>query len=114
MKLERTEHGAATVLALQGRMNMGSDLELLRGAIHDEIAAGRSFVVLDLARLTYTDSAALGEIVASRRRLRDVGGALVLARPSGKVRGFIDMTRLDQLIDVYEELEEAVDAVTAD
>ena len=44
----------------------------------------------------------------ARRRCRQRGGVLVLARPRGKPRDLIALTRVDELVPVLDELDAAV------
>ena len=113
MSLAFEERGGATVVRLSGRLTLGPALEDLRNSVEALLADGRSAIVLDLDELSYIESAGLGEIVACRRLVREGGGRLVLARPRGKVRDVVQLTRIDQLIETFSGLDEALRAVCA-
>ncbi len=100
-----------TVVSPAGRLTIGPALEELAEAVASAIRGDVPMVVMDLGRVTYVDSAALGEIVAARRRVLEAGGAFALARPRGKVRDLVELTRLGDLVTVRESLPEAVRAV---
>lgn len=113
MKLKVARLGEATVCSPAGRITIGNELtELQYGLL--PLLEGPTRLVIDLADVVYVDSAALGEFVAARRRLVEGGGRLVIARPRGKVRDLLDLTRLDRLIPMRATLDEAVAEVTAD
>lgn len=96
------------VLCLSGSIDAGPDADAFRAAVHEALEQGHLRLVLDLAGVGFLDSAGLGEIVAARRRLRELGGCLVLARPRGKPRDLIGLTRVDELVPTFDDLEEAV------
>jgi anti-sigma B factor antagonist len=60
----------------------------------------RCRLVLDLANIRYATSSALGQLVALNRRVRSVGGHLVLANLSRAVAEAIAVTHLDKVLEV--------------
>ncbi len=102
-----------TILSPAGRLTIGPSLAALAEAVDEACRESAPRVVLDLAGVTYVDSAALGEIVAARRRILAAGGAFALARPRGKVRDLLELTRLGDLVAVRESLENAARVVLA-
>jgi len=97
------------ILVLSGSIDAGPDANAFRAAVQDALDQGHLRLVLDLAGVGFLDSAGLGEIVAARRHLRERGGCLVLARPRGKPRDLIGLTRMDELVPTFEDLAEAVE-----
>jgi anti-sigma B factor antagonist len=71
------------------------------------IDGGQRRLVLDLDGLTFCDSAGISAFVRLRRRLSEVDGALVLARPTPIVRSVLDLTGMVELIAVTTTLDEA-------
>lgn len=110
MKVRLEDHSGAAVLHLSGRIAVGADLEDLREAVAQALGLGHPQVVLDLEDLNFIDSAGLGEMVASRRRARDAGKRLVLATPRGKVRDLMELTRIGELIETYDSVDQALTA----
>jgi anti-anti-sigma factor len=102
------EREGVAILHLAGMIAVGPDVKALRDTIDATLEGGWRRVVVDLEALTFVDSAALGEFVASRRRVREAGGRLVLTSPRGKVRDVVELTRLDQLLDFKPTVDEAV------
>ncbi len=106
------ERGAATVIGLFGRLTIGPGLDELRRVVDVLIAGGRRALVVDLDGLDFIESAGLGELVACRRLARERGGRLVLARPRGKVRDVLQLTRIHQMVRTFDDLAAAVAAAT--
>lgn len=64
--------------------------------------------LLDMGRLTFIDSAGLGMLVRFLRRVRDMGGDLVLVRATPATRKLFRMTGLDALFAFAEDHEQAL------
>jgi anti-sigma B factor antagonist len=55
---------------------------LLRERLREVVAQGWSAIIVDLDDVEFMDSTGLGVLIGARRRSRDAGIKLVLARPS--------------------------------
>jgi len=67
-----------------------------------------STVVLDLQSVEFIDSAGLGSIVASLKRLRGTGGDIRICNVHKPVRALFELVRMHKLVDIYTSREEAV------
>ena len=114
MKARFEERGAAGVLTVSGSLDAGPHADAFRQVLQDLLDRGHVRLVLDLDAVHFLDSAGLGEIVAARRRCRERGGALALARPRGKPRDLIALTRVDELVPVFDDLDAAVARASGD
>ena len=64
--------------------------------------------VLNLAGIKRMDSSCLGEVVASYTSTIASGGILAVTAPTDQVRRFLELTRLDTVINVRETDAEAL------
>lgn len=65
-------------------------------------------VIVDLSRVTYVDSSGVGTLVEFKRRMdRTHGGRVVLAGLQPRVRGVLEMARLDNFFTIATSVEEA-------
>jgi anti-anti-sigma factor len=86
--------GTATlVLHLEGDVDIAVVPEI-RSELDSSLGAGCTNVVLDLERVTYADSSALGLLVWLDHRLRPVNGRLVLAGASRDVARILEISGL--------------------
>jgi anti-sigma B factor antagonist len=69
----------------------------LRQEIADWVARGRQHIVLNLSRVYFLDSTALGVLIGSLKRLRSAGGALTLGSTSRTVTQMLAVTGLDKI-----------------
>ena len=64
MELSQRDLGDVTVLDVSGRLTLSDGSGQLKDKVTSLVAAGRTNIVLNLANLSYMDSAGLGEMVA--------------------------------------------------
>ena len=98
MEIEERTEGDVTTLFLKGKM-VGGDGAELREEVEDLVEAGRVNLVLDLADVTYVDSACLGEIVLCHKTVSRKNGKLKLLNPSESLRTLLSRMRLWSLFD---------------
>lgn len=78
----------------------------LRDAIAESISVGRHDVVVDLTEVAFLDSTGLGVLVGGLKRVRGVGGSLVLVGPRERVVKVFNMTGLDRVFRIIGSLDE--------
>ncbi|MGH9687670.1 MAG: STAS domain-containing protein, partial [Candidatus Acidiferrales bacterium] len=72
------------------------------------LAAGKKKIVLNLANVTYIDSAGLGTLVATFHSARSQGATLKLANLGQKFKEVLQVTKLMTVFDTYENEAAAV------
>jgi anti-sigma B factor antagonist len=70
-----------------------------------EIESGEpELLVIDLSRLTFMDSTGMGAVAAAHARALENGRRFAVVRPPGGVRQAFDRTRLDEVIEITDDL----------
>jgi anti-anti-sigma factor len=87
-----SERDGLAMVAVRGDLDCAT-APRLRAALEDLDAVGR-IVRIDLSGTDFMDCAGVGVLVVSHRRLRHLGGELVLESPSGPVRRVLELTGL--------------------
>jgi anti-anti-sigma factor len=100
----------AVVLILEGDLDLWSSPDL-KSAIYDLSANGRKRLVLDLARVGFMDSTALGVMIGVERRFAD-DERLAIAAPQAPVLRVLELSGLDTNLRVFDTREEALSYVT--
>ena len=95
------------VLVLYGELDLHVGAEL-RDRLTAAIDAGAKYVVLDLTRVAFIDSMALGVLLGALKRLRERGGELRLVVPNPELRRIFEITLLDQLFTISSTRHEAL------
>ena len=97
-----------SVVTLSGELTL-DDGDLAFGRHVDQmIAAGRRQFVVDLAEVSYIDSAGVGSLVSESKRLTEQGGAMRLARLTARSHHLFAMLKLKFVFEIYDEVEAAV------
>ena len=97
-----TDGDRATV-ALRGELDL-SGVDRARQAIEEAEKSSASLLVLDLSELDFIDSTGLEVMLRAARRAHDSGRRLIVARPSRYVRRLLELTAIDQSLDIVEDI----------
>lgn len=66
-----------------------------------------SVFIIDLSEVEFCDSAGLGALLLAERQMREHGGGVMIIDPIGKVRTLIEISKLGEILPVYESIEQA-------
>lgn len=75
------------------------------------IETGVDAIVIDLSRVTFIDSTALGVIIGGVKRMRERDGRLAIVAGSRPVVRILDITGLDKVLTVFDTRAEALAAL---
>jgi len=101
--------GELTVAAIHGGWMVAGEVDanaaptLTEALLADRIDIDGPNLVIDLAGVDFIDSSGLAVLIATRRRVDDLGGELMLRRPSRTVRRLLEITHLDELFRIEQE-----------
>jgi anti-anti-sigma factor len=70
-------------------------------------AAASELLVLDLSKLSFMDSSGMGVVAAAHARALDAGRRFVVVRPPFTVRRAFELSNLNQVITIVEDVESA-------
>ncbi len=98
------------ILDITGEVTLGQSA----GQLSQELAKllgeeGVEGVILNLENINYMDSTGLGEVVGYLARFEDSGKRLKLVRPNETIRKLMRLTRLDEIIRIYDSEEKALE-----
>jgi anti-anti-sigma factor len=102
--------GASVRVVVQGELAGPSAYTLDKELRKVEATRPRS-LLLDLAALTFIDSAGLARLLAAHRRAQREGRRFVVVEGTGAVRRLIALTALNQQLEVFPDARSAVAAV---
>jgi len=100
--------GIVAIVDLEGRLTLGADCGLIRSTIRDLVSQGHKQILLNLAGVTYIDSAGLGELVGSYATVTNLGGNLKLLNTQSKVNDLMQVTKLYTVFVNFTDEAEAV------
>jgi anti-sigma B factor antagonist len=95
------------VIKLQGEVDLYAAPEL-KDHVNRAIESGKTKLVLDLSGATFIDSTTLGILVSGMKRLRPRGGMLAVLCPDPTMARIFDITGLNRMFSVHDNLEDAL------
>ena len=104
--------GPVEVVSLAGTLDAWSEPEV-RASLRSVLDAGKRHLVLDLSALKRIDSSGLSALLSVLKAARAAGGDVVLLSPSAVVASVLRLTRLDQILEAYDDEGEAVGRFSA-
>jgi anti-sigma B factor antagonist len=108
LSIVEKESDGVQILQLSGRVTLGEESNQLRTKLKEALSEGKTRLVLDLAEVTYIDSAGLGTLVAGFTSAQNQGANLKLANLTKRFREQLNITKLVTVFDVYDSVEDAV------
>jgi anti-sigma B factor antagonist len=102
------EIGGVSVVALNGRIVLGEESNLLRERVKSLISEGKKKIVLNVANVTYIDSTGLGMLVAAHVSAKNQGAAVHLSNLGNKFHDVLQLTRLLTVFSVYDTEADAI------
>jgi anti-sigma B factor antagonist len=108
------QNGPVTIVDLAGRITLGEGSGLVRKTIKDLVTGGQKNILLNLAGVTYMDSAGLGELVGSYATVTNSGGSIKLLNAQGKVSDLLTVTKLYTVFVAFSDEAAAVGSFKAE
>jgi len=103
----RAEHDGYVVAALTGELDIAS-APALREQLLSLLRPAASRLIIDLSAVGYADASGLAVLVSSGRRAGLLGGSLRLAAPSPEVARVLSVTGLNQHLDIFPTVQDAI------
>ncbi|HJV30066.1 MAG TPA: STAS domain-containing protein [Gaiellaceae bacterium] len=101
-------NGAAVVVRLAGELDL-YNAEAVRSVLLEECARRPERLVVDLSRVEFIDSTALGVLIEARTKLEN-RRAFLLASPALETRRALEISGLDRHFGLHETLDGALTA----
>jgi anti-sigma B factor antagonist len=108
MQITERQVGDVMLLELDGRLILEEGEFPLREAVDRLVAAGKTKIVLDLARVTRIDSAGIGMLVSKYLTAFRKGGRLKLLHLTRRADNALHLTKLSSVFEVFDSEDEAV------
>ena len=109
MKVENQNFNNVEVLTVSGDME-GEFMNVLFNSTEKAVSAGRAGVVLDMKEVASMDSGALEMLLSIKEFCHNSHSQLRLACPNDNCRKILEITRLEDEFDCFDELSEAVNS----
>lgn len=111
LSISSAERGAVTVVHVGGEIDVYT-APTLREQLDEQIAAGRTSLIVDLENVTFMDSTGLGVLVGRLKLVRLHGGALRLVCSQERILKVFAITGLDKVFQIFSSVDEAYAATS--
>src|SRR5688572_9948754 len=112
MEISERTSGNATIIDLNGKLNLGEPTQRLHDKINSLIQQGKKNIILNLGEVTSVDSGGLGELVRTLTTMHKHGGSLKVANLPKRVQDLLVMTRLVTVFETFDDESAAVKSFT--
>lgn len=113
MDIERFEEGQVTIVVVRGVIKLGESAKTFSGFLREILDRGSNPVVVDLEGIDHVDSTGLGELVGYLQRFEAQGRRMAFVNPARRLRKLFELTRLDELVPIYDDRARAVAELSA-
>jgi anti-sigma B factor antagonist len=108
MELETRDDGGVTIIAVRGDLVIGDAETTFKKTVTRLIEEGRVNLLVDLSSVGFLDSSGLGALVRALTNTQKEGGQTKLLNAGPQIRKLLQMTKLDSVFEIHEDMEGAV------
>ena len=106
----RTElNGKIAIIEIKGSLVGDGDTDKFRASVQDFIEQGNKCLVVDLGKVNYMNSSGIGAMISAYTSYKKSGGDVKLAGISNNVANLLAVTKLIDIFEVYDTVDEAID-----
>jgi anti-sigma B factor antagonist len=108
MTVSERSVGNVTILDVSGNVTLNDGAEQVRDKVRAVLQQGQKFLLVNLAKVSYMDSAGLGELVQAYSTVAKQGGKLKLVNPTKRLHDLLVITKLSTVFDSFDDETAAV------
>ncbi len=105
--------GDIAIVDLNGKVTLGENTGILRDELRGLMSQGHKNIILNMADVSYVDSAGLGELVGAYTTATNQGGSVKLLHLQGKMKDLMQITKLHTIFSSYDDESAAVASFAA-
>lgn len=110
MKVKSYELEDTVVIEPLDKFLTGDEVKELEEKLSEIHSTGVSKVIIDFSRTELIYSAFISVLLMFNQKFKQAGGSIKLANLGPEVKKIIEVTRLFQIFETYQNLDEAVDS----
>ena len=114
MDIKRFDEAAVTVIVVRGMIKLGESAMEFSRFLQEVLEDGSNSVVVDLEGIDHVDSTGLGELVGYLQRFEEQGRRMAFVNPARRLRRLFALTRLEEIIPIYDDRATAIRELSAD
>ena len=111
IKTRTVLNGKIGIIEVRGSLIGDEDTDEFRASVADFAEQGIKNLVINLQKTNYMNSSGIGAIIAAHTSYAKDGGAVKLAGISNNVQNVLIVTKLIDIFDIYDNVDEAVESL---
>ncbi len=108
MELATLEDGRVTIVTVKGNFVIGEPESAFKKTVTRLLEEGHVNLLVDLQGVGFIDSSGLGALVRALTNSQKEGGQTKLLHAGPQIRKLLEMTKLDSVFEIHDDLEKAV------
>jgi anti-sigma B factor antagonist len=108
MNVTERARGSIMILDIAGTITLGESADTLRDKVRSLLQQGNKRIIVNLADVSYMDSAGLGELVRAHATAAQQGAGLKLTNVTKRLQDLLVITKLATVFDSYDSETAAV------
>jgi len=114
VKTTTLQNGKIGVIEVKGSLVGGEETDELRTAVADLVEQGNKNLIIDLSKVTYLNSTAIGVLVSAHTTYSRNKGHVKLCGINKNINNIFVITKLTMVFDVVESRDDAVKAFSVE
>ncbi len=107
-KIKIDEQIGGFIVHLKGEFIGGEETDELRDTLKKLSEGTKNKIIVDMGRVTYLNSTALGVLISAHATVTKKGGIIVLCNLDKSIENLFVITKLTMVFPIYATLEEAI------
>lgn len=103
------KNGEITILKVVGELD-ALVAPKLKEKISKEMENGTKYFIIDFEELVHINSLAMGILRGKLKLVKDMGGDIKLVKLNDHIREIFEMIGLDEIFEIYNDEQEAIDS----
>jgi anti-sigma B factor antagonist len=103
MTISERAVGSVTILDISGNLTLGEGADRLRDKVRSLLQQGQKQIAVNLASVSYMDSAGLGELVQTFATTNKQGGTLKLLNLTARLHDLLVITKLANVFECFDD-----------
>jgi anti-sigma B factor antagonist len=113
MELREETFGNVKVFHLGGKIMGGPETQEMCDHLRALIAAGTQSLVMNFQDVQWINSTGIGAIISCLTTLRNRGGDVIFANLHGATQRYFEITKLEKVVKIFDNIDEAVASFTS-
>jgi anti-sigma B factor antagonist len=110
VKSRTIQNGRIAIIEVKGSLIGDQDTDQFRREVSDFIEQGNKSLIVNMQKVNYMNSSGIGAIIAAHTSFKKNGGEVKLVGLSEKMENLLAITRLVEIFDVHDSLDEATES----